>query len=299
MNTVEAKEFIDSLADLMSRSARAPILRRPDDYGLEYEDVFFPSLDGVPLEGWFIPANSDRLVIANHPMPCNRYGYPGHLPQWGDFGGFEVNFLPQYKALHDAGYNVLAYDLRNHGRSGMGSGGINGHGALEYRDVVGSLRYAKARPDTSDMQTALLSRCLGANASIVGMKEHPNEFAHILAMMAVQPVSPRVFAERLTENAGIENGVQMFSEAFHDRTGLRLEETWPMEDARSVTVPTLVTQVHDDFRTKPSNVQEIFDTIAAKDKKLFWIEGTDERFQGYNYWNDHPELMLEWFDSHM
>lgn len=72
-----------------------------------------------------------------------------------------------------------------------------------------------------------------------------------------------------------------------------------MEDARSVTVPTLVTQVHDDFRTKPSNVQEIFDTIAAADKKLFWIEGTDERFQGYNYWNDHPELMLEWFDSHM
>ena len=61
-----------------------------------------------------------------------------------------------------------------------------------------------------------------------------------------------------------------------------------MQDARSVTVPTLVTQVHDDFRTKPSNVQEIFDTIAAEDKKLFWIEGTDERFQGYNYWNDHP-----------
>jgi uncharacterized protein len=181
----------------------------------------------------------------------------------------------------------------------MGSGGINGHGALEYRDVVGSLRYAKSRPDTSEMKTALLSLCLGANASIVGMKEHPNEFAHVLAMTAVQPISPRVFAERLTENAGIANGVEMFTEAFHERTRLRLEETWPMEDARSVTVPTLVTQVHDDFRTKPSNVQEIFDTIAAEDKKLFWIEGTDERFQGYNYWNDHPELMLEWFDLHV
>ena len=48
---------------------------------MTYEDVFFPSLDGVGLEGWFIPADSDRLVIANHFMPGNRYGYPGHLEQ--------------------------------------------------------------------------------------------------------------------------------------------------------------------------------------------------------------------------
>jgi pimeloyl-ACP methyl ester carboxylesterase len=39
-------------------------------------------------------------------------------------------------------YSVLAYDLRNHGRSGAGSGGIVAIGLLEYRDVIGSLRYA-------------------------------------------------------------------------------------------------------------------------------------------------------------
>ena len=202
MNDTEAKTFIDNMAEMMSHSSRSPILRRPDEYGLVYEDIFFPSLDGVPLEGWFIPADSDRLVIANHPMPCNRYGFPGHLRQWGYFGGFEVNFLPQYKALHDAGYNVVAYDMRNHGRSGTGSGGINGHGTLEYRDVIGSLRYAKARLDTKDMKTALLSRCLGANSTIVGMKRHPNEFSHIKSMIAVQPVSPKVFVEKAVENAG-------------------------------------------------------------------------------------------------
>jgi len=303
MNLAESKTFIDSLVEFASRSSRSPILRRPDDYGMAFEDIFFPSMDGVPLEGWFVPADSNRLVICNHPMPCNRYGYPGHLPQWGDFGGFEVNFLPQYKALHDAGYNVLAYDMRNHGRSGMGSGGLNGHGTLEYRDVIGSLRYMRSRPDTKDMRTALLSRCLGANSTIVGMKKHPNEFAHVKALIAVQPVSPKVFLEKAIENAGIEGGVdggiEMFKKAFHDRTGLHLDETWPIEDARAVNVPTLLTQVHDDFRTKPSDVQQIFDLITAKDKKLFWIEGTDERFQGYNYFNNHPELMLEWFDSHL
>lgn len=131
---------------------------------MAYEDVFFPSIDGVTLEGWFIPADSDRLVICNHPMPCNRYGYPGHLEPRTDFGGFEVNFLPEYKVLHDAGYNILTYD---------------------------------------------------------------------------------------------------------------------------------------DFTMPPSYVQTIYDTISATDKKLFWIEGTNLRFQGYNYFGEHPELLLKWFGTHV
>ena len=42
---------------------RAPLLRRPDEVGLDYEDVTFPSMDGVPLEGWFIPADSDTQIM--------------------------------------------------------------------------------------------------------------------------------------------------------------------------------------------------------------------------------------------
>ncbi|MGH3693997.1 MAG: hypothetical protein ACRDRX_08430 [Pseudonocardiaceae bacterium] len=107
---------------------RAPVLCRPEEVGLDYEDVTFPSMDGVGLEGWFIPADSDKLIIHNHFLPGNRYGYPGHLPEFGGLGRFEVSFLPEYKALHDAGYNVLAYDMRNHGLSGQGNGGIAGIG---------------------------------------------------------------------------------------------------------------------------------------------------------------------------
>ncbi len=304
-NTMNAKdskseEFINGLADLMAHSTRTPILRTPDEYGMAYEEIFFPAMDGVTIEGWFIPAkNSDKLIICNHPMPANRYGYPGHLDPWKNFGGFEVNFLPEYKILHDAGYNIIAYDLRNHGRSGMGSGGVNGHGILEYRDVIGSLRYARSRPDTKNMKIALYSRCLGANATIVGMKKHPEEFKDVKAMFALQPVSPKVFVETAVENNKIDNGMKLFDEAFHKRTGFYLKDVWPMEYAKAVTIPTLVAQVHNDFLTKPSNVQEIYDNISSKDKKLFWIEGTDQRFEGYNYFGKNPQVMLAWFDTHM
>jgi uncharacterized protein len=297
--TPSTEQFINSLADLMAHSTRTPILRRPDEYGMEYEDVFFPAIDGVTLEGWFIPADSDRLIICNHPMPCNRYGYPGHLEPWTDFGGFEVNFLPETKILHDAGYNILAYDIRNHGRSGMGSGGIIGHGVLEYRDVIGSLHYATSRIDTKDMKTALYSRCLGARSTVVAMNKYPEEFRYILAMIALQPAAPRGFVESALGRAGIADGRESFDKALHRRSGYRLDDFRPIERSEAVTVPTLVAQVHDDFTMPPSYVQEIYDNISAEDKKLFWIEGTDLRFQGYNYFGEHPELVLEWFDTHM
>lgn len=79
----------------------------------------------------------------------------------------------------------------------------------------------------------------------------------------------------------------------------RFEVGSGVEYAKSVTVPTLVSQVRRDFLTKQSNVQEIYDTISSKDKKLFWIEDTDKRFEGYNYFGRNPQLVLDWFAGHI
>lgn len=145
---------------------------------MEYEDVFFPALDGVNLEGWYIPtkSKSNKLVIANHFMPGNRYGYPGHLPGYGAFGGFEVNFSHHYKALHDAGCNILCYDLRNHGISADTSGRLITFGVNELRDVAGSIEYVNSRPDTKGMEKYLLSICLGGNSTLFAMKKYPRVF---------------------------------------------------------------------------------------------------------------------------
>lgn len=292
-------EAIEEMAEMMAHSLRSPVMRTPDQYGMDYEDIFFQATDGVTIEGWFIPAkNSKKLIICNHPMPANRYGFPGHLEPWKMFGGFEVNFLPEYKILHDAGYNIIAYDFRNHGRSNAGNGGIVAHGIVEYRDVIGSLNYARSRPDTKDMQMALYSRCVGANATFVAMNKHPEAFKNIVAMIALQPSPPRAFVKTAMDNAKIPNGYELVDAAFKKKTGYVLDDFRLVEKSQADYIPTLVAQVKADTSMPFHYVEEIYNNISAKDKKLFWIEGTDQRFQGYNYFGQNPKVMLDWFDKH-
>src|SRR5260370_228735 len=175
--------ILDTTADSFATQPRPPIMHAPSEQNLVYEEVTFPALDGVPLEGWFIPADgSEKLIIANHPMGFSRSGIPTHLEPWKSIwsssgNAFEVNFIPDYKILHDAGYNVLAYDLRNFGLSSAANGGIASSGIFEAQDVAGSLAYARSRPDTRGMTTGLFRRCLGCSSTFAATTQFPAVFA--------------------------------------------------------------------------------------------------------------------------
>jgi uncharacterized protein len=304
LNDEQTTQVVKQLASTF-RQMRSPILHKPDEYGLEYEEVFFPSMDGVPLEGWFMPREgSDKLVIANHPLWFNRYGFAAHLDPWKQIGAaggndFEVNYVPDYKNLHDAGYNVLAYDMRNHGHSSSAHGGIATNGLFESRDVVGSLQYVKAREDTRDMTVGLFSRCCGGNATMIAMTRHPEYFEDIRCMVCPQPVSVRPFVERVAEILGITDRVDDIARELQLVTSFRIDEMSPISYAKNVHVPTLISQVRKDVLTRESDVQTIYDNIPAQDKKLLWIEGTTRRWDGYNYFPNNPEQMLEWFNKYM
>jgi pimeloyl-ACP methyl ester carboxylesterase len=115
------------------RPLRSVIHKTPDDYDMTgWKDLYIPSDDGTPLEAWYIPAKggeSNKLVIFNHALPMCRAGFPGHLGEpWSMYDAVEIDFVIQYKHLTDAGYNVLTYDIRNHGNSSAANGGLNGIG---------------------------------------------------------------------------------------------------------------------------------------------------------------------------
>jgi hypothetical protein len=302
---VQSDELLQRFADGFSYLRRAPVLHTPSEHALEFENVTFPAHDGIPLEGWYIPASgSKKLIVANHPMGFSRSGIPTHLQPWhadwaASGNGFEVDLVPDYKILHDAGYNVLAYDLRNHGLSSAANGGVCTSGVTESRDVVGSLDYARTRSDTREMTIGLFSRCMGGSSTFFAMMRQPVAFDGVCCLVSPQPVTTRLIVEHRLAMMGLGNRLDDFNTLVRLRTSVGLEQRIPQEWARSVRVPTFLYQVRGDILTDPSDVQTMFDNIPVVEKKLQWIEGSTARWDGYMEFQRRPQPMLDWFAQHM
>jgi pimeloyl-ACP methyl ester carboxylesterase len=108
-------------------SRRAPNERRsPSEYGLTFEEIKFSSRDGLRLGGWWIPAkDSQRTVVFLH-------GHGGSMDP-------DVQYAP---AMNAAGFNVMMFDFRGHGRS---QGDFVSVGYLERQDALGALDWLAAR----------------------------------------------------------------------------------------------------------------------------------------------------------
>lgn len=301
----EDHEKVIGLANIV-RPLRSVLHKTPDDYGMMgWEDIYFPSDDGVPLEGWYIPAKggeSDKLIIFNHALPMCRAGFPGHLgAPWCNYDGVEIDFVIQMKHLTDAGYNVLAYDMRNHGNSGAANGGLSGIGQWEWRDCVGVKKYVDNHPRLSQMKVGLYSQCMGGNSQYHAIMRRPELFENVSCMVSPMVVSMSAIYDAFSEIQGVQQYQELIDLELLKMGAFVADEMTPHLWAHAVKMPTLMIQVLDDAWTRnPVDAQKTFDLLGSEDKELFWIEGTPHRFKdGYNHFGRHPEKVLSYFDKYM
>jgi dienelactone hydrolase len=176
------------LTKLMLVGRRAPLDRTPLTIGLQYEDVVFKSTDGLDIRGWFIPADGTGpapAIAFVHGWLWNRLGnVEGQVP----VPDKSVDFLPSAKALHDAGYGVLLFDLRHHGESARAKTPLT-YGVHEARDYIGAVSYLRARPDVDPERIGAIGCSMGGNTIMYGTPE----CQPIKALMAIQPTRLHVF----------------------------------------------------------------------------------------------------------
>lgn len=177
----------------------------PTEFGLAHEAVSFSTNDGIILRGYWIPSDrSTRTVVMLH-------GYAGSLDP-------DLKYTPH---LHSAGYNILLFDFRAHGRS---AGKITTMGALERADVKSAVEFARERGST---WIALLGFSMGGRAAILSAPQIPEVAAVIsdgaparLSTAATQDLHLRglplplaaLLSRMMLLGASILSGVNLFKE---------------------------------------------------------------------------------------
>lgn len=173
---------------LMMFARRAPVTRTPAEAGLDYENVEFSAEDGVKLKGWVIPGAAGATgptIVFVHGWMWNRLGnVAGKVP----FDDRDVDFMPVVKALHEAGFRLLLYDMRHHGESESGRA-LMSYGPVEARDFIGAVNYLRSRPEVDGERIGALGISMGGNVALYGApKCQP-----IKAVLALQPTKLNVF----------------------------------------------------------------------------------------------------------
>ncbi len=285
-------------ARLMVRPPRTQSSRSPDDEGMPYENVYYRASDGVPLSAWFIPASGQGprpAVIIVHGWPWNRSGDAADSLLSRLIGTPPVDLFKPARALHQAGYHVLMFDLRNHGRSGSSPTVTFGH--TEAYDLLGSVRYLCSRPDTDAHRIGALGYSMGANTVMFACAKTQD----IQAAVAVQPVRPAPFGRRLAEDllgplGSVALGIAHW--LYYRSSGPLVESLDPAIVADLISPSAIMyVQGNGDPWGDVADVRHFYEQAAAP--KALKVVDTTDRYQGYGYLGEHPEVMLSFFAEHL
>ncbi|MCG7981777.1 MAG: lysophospholipase [Candidatus Thiodiazotropha lotti] len=288
--------FGNLISNMMVKPGQSPLFDKPENHGLDYENVEFKAEDGTTLRGWLIEGGNDKVIVQSHfGVQCNRGGWTpnGHGPitPWKK----EIQFLRQARYLVDKGYSILMYDMRGHGVSDLGPIPWVSWGPEEAKDVIGAVDFVtKHFPDAS---IGLLSICMGAAASTYayGRENGLIKRSNIKAMIAVQPLLYTCFVEALGMPGFLVRAGEKVSKK---RLGFDLSEPSFVKDASKVAVPTLVVQNRNDPWTQMGMVDAYYNGLTVE-KELMLLGLESSRFAAYDHIGSHPEDLMGWFDRYL
>jgi fermentation-respiration switch protein FrsA (DUF1100 family) len=285
------------LTRMMITGQRQPIWRTPADVGLAYEDVAFPSDDGVALRGWFVRGAAGDgarapAVVFVHGWPWNRLGNRAGVSLLPDQN---VDFLVLARALSQAGIHTLLFDLRNHGQSGAAWPVT--FGVREARDFVGAVALLRKRSDVDRERIGAIGFSMGANTLLYGIPR----CGTVRAAVAVQPTSPAVFAPRLARALLGPAGPTLAELAapLHQAFGAPALASIDLPRAAGFlgATPLLYIQGSGDGWGTLEDVRSI--AAATPGALPLVVAPSAERFGGYLYVEQHPEEIVGFFERYL
>jgi dipeptidyl aminopeptidase/acylaminoacyl peptidase len=166
---------------LILKAFKNPVRRHnktPEDLHIPFTEISIPTKNHCSLYGWWIPGkNTSPLLILVH--------------GWGRNAGRMMPYIDQF---HKAGYNLLAFDSRNHGKSDTD----NHSTMLKFaEDIIAAIEYASEKRWTKSNNIGLVGLSIGGAASIYAAAHDNRIKAVITAGAFAEPQA--VMKKQLTD----------------------------------------------------------------------------------------------------
>lgn len=239
---------------------RFPYWRDPADASIYYRDVTLATSDGLKLAAWYVPAvqppgpQASPSIILAHGLMDSKWTMLQLVP-W----------------LHEAGYNVLAFDFRGHGDSDKEPTTI---GRLEVRDVQGALDWLEGE---------------GVGERIGGLG---------MSMGAAALVNTAAQDSRL-DALVLDSLFATWSETDFARD-YRLPPDWLVPDVPSpvmtisqVHAPVFIIHGTADILTDETHAYRLYN--AANEPKSLWINDSGHAWSAWTYPVLYREMALAFF----
>lgn len=241
-------ETIATLPPLFPNRTTNPLT----ELGLAYEDVTFPTTDGLSLRGWFIPAaQADAPAILYAPAT-------GHDQRSG------LSLVPEF---HQAGYHVLLFSYRGHAQSD-GTRGRFTYGDAESRDVDAAVAYLDRVRGIRHI--GVVGHSAGAVSAILSAARNPL----IGAVVAVAPFNCVAEIWHTSRPALVPSFVLDWTLwASEKLRGFDREDVCPLNVVdRIAPRPLLVIHGTADRRITEAQVSRLFEA-AQRPKSLWLVDG--------------------------
>jgi fermentation-respiration switch protein FrsA (DUF1100 family) len=236
---------------------RIPPSNTPSDLGIaDWEEVRFPTPDGLELAAWFLPPDPEgdgATLIYLHGARNNR-----------------EEMLDQAAMLHQHEYGALLLDMRAHGES---EGTVSTLGYAEVADLRGAVAYLQSRPEVNAEQLGVVGNSMGGAVAIRGAAGIP-EIRAVVAQSAYTSVEDNV-----------ATGVRAFTRLppflfarvviwFGEReTGLEIRQVRPIDDvARIAPRAILIVQGELDPAVPLENGIRLYEA-AGQPKEFYLVPG--------------------------
>jgi pimeloyl-ACP methyl ester carboxylesterase len=244
---------------LIRASLAAPRVREsgvPD--GLPWREVAIPTVRGKTLFGWFIPAGEGAPALAV-------------VHGWG--GNAEM-MLPLAKLLHVAGYTLLFFDARSHGRSDGDSFASLPRFA---EDLEHAVNWLQQQVEVDAERVGVIGHSVGAGAALLLASRRPDLAAAVSLAAFAHPAG---IMRRWLKLKGIPYWPLGAYILFYIQRviGYRFDDIAPCHTIHDAHCPVLLAHGTEDEMVPVSEAQAIYANRRDEQTSLLLMSGSHDKY---------------------